>query len=111
MNRGDMDERYKSVIVAKGGAIYYGLPLPGTMLNDTIDPTKGMPKDTRAEGVRKTVMGKGPMRRGEGGVPEPAEERITNIVLKMNLDTKEKTTSKDKKVKEKPVEETPYNNP
>ncbi|GJR73747.1 hypothetical protein Tco_0086112 [Tanacetum coccineum] len=72
MHRSEMDERYKLAKVAKGGVIYYGLPIPDTMLNDLI-------RDMDAyKEVRKTGVGKCPMRRGEGGVPEPTEglERI-----------------------------------
>ncbi|GJR47136.1 retrovirus-related pol polyprotein from transposon TNT 1-94 [Tanacetum coccineum] len=50
--------------------------------------------------VRKIGVGKGLIRKGKGGVPKPAKERITKIVLKRNPITKEKTTSKDNPKKE-----------
>ncbi|GJT10854.1 hypothetical protein Tco_0857896 [Tanacetum coccineum] len=96
--RSDLDERYKPAKVAKGVVIYYGLPIPDTMLNDTI---REMNAYKEAEGVRKIGMGKGPMKRGDGGVLEPAAEQSTKIVLKRN------TVSNDKQVKKKPVRETP----
>ncbi|GJV52185.1 hypothetical protein Tco_1447926 [Tanacetum coccineum] len=63
-----------------------------------------MHKNIRAERVRRTRW-KGPMRRGEGEVPMPAEGQNTKIVLKRKLASIEKTTSKDKPVKEKSVKE------
>ncbi|GJR40931.1 hypothetical protein Tco_1216615 [Tanacetum coccineum] len=77
MHKSEMDERYKPTKVAKGGVIYYGLPIPDTMLNDTIREMNAY------------------------------KESSTKIVLKRNPIPKEKTTSKDKHEKEKPVKETP----
>ncbi|GJX86376.1 hypothetical protein Tco_0337150 [Tanacetum coccineum] len=65
-----------------------------------VDPTQGTHKNTRVGGVRRTG-GKGPMIRGEGGVPEPDESLKTKIVLKRKLTLKEKPVSKEKPVKEK----------
>ncbi|GKC14114.1 hypothetical protein Tco_1010896 [Tanacetum coccineum] len=130
MHKTEMDERYKPAKLAKGGVIHYGLPILDTLLNDTIremdaykeyvensqevivpmvqpqpvDPTQGAHKNTRAEGVRRT-RGKRPMRRGEGGVLEPAELHNTNIVLKRKTTSKEKIALKDKPVKEKRLKE------
>nr|GEW34165.1 hypothetical protein [Tanacetum cinerariifolium] len=63
-----------------------------------------MHKNTKAVGVKKSE-GKGPMIRGEGGVPELAKSLKTKIVLKRKPSSKEKSTSKDKPVKGKQVKE------
>ncbi|GJZ88548.1 hypothetical protein Tco_0660330 [Tanacetum coccineum] len=130
MHKTEMDERYKPAKLAKGGVIHYGLLILDTLLNDTIremdaykeyvensqeviipmvqpqpvDPTQGAHKNTRAEWVRRTG-GKRLMRRGEGGVLEPAELHNTNIVLKRKTTSKEKIALKDKPVKEKRLKE------
>nr|GEV33244.1 hypothetical protein [Tanacetum cinerariifolium] len=100
MYRGEMDERYKSTKLAKRGVINYGLPIPDTLLNDTIQE---MDAYKEAEGVRR-IGRKRPMRRGEGRVPEPAELHSTKIILKRKLAPKENTPSKDKPVKESELE-------
>ncbi|GJW88102.1 retrovirus-related pol polyprotein from transposon TNT 1-94 [Tanacetum coccineum] len=56
--------------------------------------------DTRAEGVRRTGVGKGPMRRGEGGVSGHAEMHNTKILLRRKPTSKDKTPSQDKIEKE-----------
>ncbi|GKC30962.1 hypothetical protein Tco_1038256 [Tanacetum coccineum] len=80
MHRGEMDGRYKPAKLAQGRVIYYGFPIHGILLNDTIremdaykeyvensqevvvlmvqlqpvDPTQGTHQNIRAEGVKRT---------------------------------------------------------
>ncbi|GJW62360.1 hypothetical protein Tco_0111695 [Tanacetum coccineum] len=93
----EMDERYKPAKVAIGGVIYYGLSIPDTLLNDMIQEIDAYKE---AEGVRRTGVGKGPIRRGEGGVSGHAEVHNTKILLRRKPTSKDKTPSQDKTEKE-----------
>ncbi|GKC86448.1 hypothetical protein Tco_1142165 [Tanacetum coccineum] len=104
MHRGEIKERYKP---AKMDAYKEYMENSRQVVvlmvqQQLVVPTQGMHKNIRAERVRRTRW-KGPMRRGEGEVPMPAEGQNTKIVLKRKLASIEKTTPKDKPVKEKSV--------
>nr|GFB48005.1 hypothetical protein [Tanacetum cinerariifolium] len=81
MDKNSMDERFKLAKVTNGGIIHYGLPIPDTLLNDTIREM-----DAYMEYVVDCKM-----------VVVPME---TKIVLNRKPSSKEKPL-KEKKMKEK----------
>nr|GEX65347.1 hypothetical protein [Tanacetum cinerariifolium] len=93
IHRSEMDERYKPAKVAKRGVIYYGLQIPDTMLNDTIQEMDAYKE--YAESSQRVIV---PIVQ-----PQPLilpKERIRILKPKGNPVPKEKTSSKDKPEKE-----------